>query len=122
MPSASATTAATSGPSMKPATSNAASRPRLAPTASGSRVITMRRIAGPTAPLPSPSSSRATRNAQNSVASALPIMAPIARTIPPRTSSGAYPRSARRASASWVTKPARNPAATITPSCASEKP
>ena len=56
--------------------------------ASGSRVITMRRMAGPTAPLPSPSSSRATTNAQNSVATALPNMAPIASTIPPRTSNG----------------------------------
>ena len=38
-------------------------------------MITMRRMAGPTAPLPSPSSRRATRNAQNSVAAALPIIA-----------------------------------------------
>jgi hypothetical protein len=52
-------------------------------------VIAIRRMAGPTAPLPRPSNRRASRNAQNSVAAALPIIAAIASTMPPRTSIGA---------------------------------
>ena len=84
MPNASAARAATSGPSTNPPTSNDACRPRLAPTDAGSRVITILRIAGPTAPLPKPSSSRAMTNAQNSVAIALPSIASAAASTPPR--------------------------------------
>ena len=60
----------------------------------GSRVITIRRMAGPTMPLPRPSRSRARRKAQNSVATALAIIANPATMTPPRTIDAMWPRSA----------------------------
>ncbi len=85
IPKSSAAIAATSGPSTNPLTSKDARWPRLVPTWSGSRVITIRRMAGPTAPLPSPSSSLARTNAQNCDATAQPNIASAATTTPPRT-------------------------------------
>ena len=57
-------------------------------------LITILRIAGPTAPLPSPKSSLASTNAQNCVASALPNIASAATNTPPRTINAIWPRSA----------------------------
>ena len=110
------------GPSTKPATSNAAWVPRLAPTRSGSRVMTRRRTAGPTVPEPNPSSSRAPTQAHSSSATTMPSIPTAAAATPARSMRAVWPRSAYRASTTWLVKPVANPAKAMSPTSASLKP
>ena len=115
-------TAARSGPTTKPPTSQAPSRPMLRPRLSGSATMTVRRAPGPAVPSEKPNTMRPMTKCHNWSPTASRTKPQMPRAIPACNSLGAFPRSAWGAITRVAMKAAPNPEPMARPIPASEKP